>query len=72
VTRIALLGEFDPAFPPHQATAAACGHSAAALREHVVPKWVSTADLRVEALRDFSALWVAPGSPFKSAAAFST
>jgi CTP synthase (UTP-ammonia lyase) len=66
VTRIALLGEFDPAFPPHQATMAACTHSAMALREHVAPKWISTADLTVDRLRDFSALWIAPGSPYRS------
>ena len=66
MTRIALLGEFDPAFPPHQATIAACTHSAMALREHVAPTWISTADLTVERLRDFSALWIAPGSPYRS------
>ena len=66
MTRIALLGEFDPAFPPHQATIAACTHSATALREHVAPKWISTAELTVDSLRDFSALWIAPGSPYKS------
>jgi CTP synthase (UTP-ammonia lyase) len=66
VTRIALLGEFDPAFPPHQATIDACTHSATALREHVAPTWISTAELTVDSLRDFSALWIAPGSPYKS------
>ena len=66
MTRIALLGEFDPAFPPHQATIAACTHGAMALREHVVPKWISTADLTVDELRGFSGLWIAPGSPYKN------
>ena len=66
MTRIALLGEFDPTFPPHQATIAACAHSATALRTHVAPKWISTAELAVDQLRDFSALWIAPGSPYKS------
>lgn len=45
---------------------AACTHSAMALREHVAPKWISTADLTVDRLRDFSALWIAPGSPYRS------
>jgi CTP synthase (UTP-ammonia lyase) len=66
VTRIALLGEFDPAFPPHQATTAACAHSALALREHVVPQWISTAHLTLDHLRGYSALLIAPGSPYKS------
>src|SRR5262245_60477073 len=45
---------------------AACTHSAVALRVHVAPTWISTADLTVDRLRDFSALWIAPGSPYKS------
>jgi CTP synthase (UTP-ammonia lyase) len=61
-----LIGEYDPAFPPHKATIAACTHSANALRVDVAPKWVSTADLSVDALRGFSALWILPGSPYKS------
>jgi hypothetical protein len=68
VTRIALLGEFDPVFPPHQATIAVCTHSATALREHVAPTWISTAELTVDSLRDFSALWIAPGSPYQESA----
>jgi CTP synthase (UTP-ammonia lyase) len=68
VTRIALIGEYDPGFPPHQATIAACTHSASALQVHVAPAWVSTADLSVDALRGFSALWILPGSPYRSLA----
>jgi CTP synthase (UTP-ammonia lyase) len=37
-----------------------------ALRAHVTPTWISTADLTVDGLRDFSALWIAPGSPYRS------
>lgn len=66
MSRIALVGEFNPAFPPHQATVAACVHSATALKEQVLPKWMSTENLTTEALRDFSALWIAPGSPYKN------
>lgn len=66
MTRIALLGEFDPAFPPHPATVAALAHSALALREHVAPQWISTAELTVDQLRSFSAVLIAPGSPYKN------
>ncbi len=64
--RIALIGEFDPAFPPHQATVAACAHSANALREHVTAQWISTEHLTPEAVADFLALWIALGSPYKN------
>jgi len=66
VTSIALIGEFDPAFPPHPATWSACGDSAAALGEPVEATWISTVDATVDALRDFSGIWIAPGSPYKS------
>ena len=68
MTRIAVVGEFDPSFPPHQATVAACAHSAAQLDADVEMRWISTADASVEAMRDYSAIWVAPGSPYRSLA----
>jgi len=64
--RIALLGEFDSSFPPHPATLDACAHSAAALGERVDVSWVSTRDASIDALREFSGLWITPGSPYKS------
>jgi CTP synthase (UTP-ammonia lyase) len=66
VTRIALVGEFDPTFPPHEATTAACAHSASALREQVTAEWVSTEDATPDGLRDVSGIWVAPGSPYRN------
>jgi CTP synthase (UTP-ammonia lyase) len=64
--RIALLGEFDPAFPPHAATEAAVEHARAALGVRVDAQWVSTADVTAESLARYAGLWVAPGSPYKS------
>ena len=64
-TRIALIGEYDPAFPPHRATYAACTHSAEQLGVEVIGEWTSTADLTIGVLRDFSGLWILPGSPYK-------
>ena len=66
MTRIALLGEFDPAFPPHQATAAACAHSSGALRQQITPEWTSTEDATPERLQDFSGFWILPGSPYRN------
>jgi CTP synthase (UTP-ammonia lyase) len=65
-TRIALIGEYDPAFPPHPATYAACTHSADSVGAEVGTEWISTADATVGALRDFEGLWILPGSPYKS------
>jgi CTP synthase (UTP-ammonia lyase) len=66
--RIALIGEFDPSFPPHMATVAACVHSAATLGIAVDAPWISTRDIAVDDVREFSALWITPGSPYKSLA----
>ena len=66
MSRIALIGEYDPTFPPHRATYAACTHSARQLGVDITAEWTSTADLTVGVLRDFSGLWILPGSPYKS------
>ena len=65
-TRIALIGEYDPSFPPHRATYAACAHSAEWLGTDIVAEWTSTAELTSSALSDFTGLWILPGSPYRS------
>jgi CTP synthase (UTP-ammonia lyase) len=64
--KIAVIGEFDPAFPPHAATTTACSHSARALNLDVDPVWISAADVSPAVIRNFAGIWVAPGSPYKS------
>jgi CTP synthase (UTP-ammonia lyase) len=66
MTRIAILGEFDPAFPPHRATNDALAHTATVLGVEVDASWVSTADVTIEAMQEYSGIWIAPGSPYKS------
>jgi len=63
--KIAILGEYDPTFAPHAATEAAIGHSANALSMEANASWLSTADISQELFKDFDALWVAPGSPYR-------
>jgi CTP synthase (UTP-ammonia lyase) len=63
---IAILGEFNPDFPPHPATDAAIRHSCEQLRTEVRATWLSTQDIRLESLQDYAGIWVAPGSPYKS------
>jgi CTP synthase (UTP-ammonia lyase) len=64
--RIALLGEYEPTFPPHLATTSALMHSADALGVEVAATWLSTAKIADDLFCDFDAIWVAPGSPYKS------
>ena len=65
-TTIALIGDFDGAFPPHLATQAACAHGATALSTAVVAHWIPTTDATVDSICDCSGIWIAPGSPYKS------
>ncbi len=69
-TTIAIIGDYDPAFAPHQATDAALAHAAGALGFDIASTWLPTASLDAphafESLASFSGLWVAPGSPYQS------
>lgn len=63
---LALLAEFDPNYKPHPATNAAIEHSCSALGLAIDATWVSTADITPSLFSSFSAIWVAPGSPYKN------
>lgn len=63
---LAIIGEFDPTFPPHPATNAAIGHSTLAHGLDIRAEWVSTADVDPALLDRYAGIWVAPGSPYKS------
>jgi CTP synthase (UTP-ammonia lyase) len=63
---IAILGEYTPAFQPHVATGAAIEHSRRLVGEEVEGVWVATEDVDDSLFRRFSAIWVAPGSPYKN------
>jgi CTP synthase (UTP-ammonia lyase) len=63
---IAILGEFDPEFPPHPATNAAIVHSCQQLDANIRGVWLSTQDIHLESLKEYSGMWVAPGSPYKN------
>lgn len=63
---IVLLGEYTPTFPPHAATNAAIEHSRNSLGVDVSATWVSTEDINLELFKQYSGIWVAPGSPYKN------
>lgn len=66
---VAVLGDRDRTFAPHRATDAALAHAAAAHALDVCARWVSTEAVGMDAaatLGAFDAVWVAPGSPYRS------
>jgi CTP synthase (UTP-ammonia lyase) len=66
LTKIAILGEYNADFPPHPATNAAILHSRKQLGQDVKADWVSTASIDIAMIDEYSAIWVAPGSPYKN------
>ena len=63
---IAIIGEYDPAFPPHVSTDAAIAHSRATLGVEIDGVWLSTARIDQALFDRFSGIWVAPGSPYRN------
>jgi CTP synthase (UTP-ammonia lyase) len=66
--RIAILGDYDPNFPPHPATDTGIAHAVAAKSLDVDAVWVGTDTIHDPAvsLASFQGLWIGPGSPYRS------
>jgi CTP synthase (UTP-ammonia lyase) len=63
---IAIIGEYDPTFPPHISTSAAIKHSCSASGLDVDGIWVSSEAIDKTLFERFAGIWVAPGSPYKN------
>ena len=68
--RVGIIGDFDPSLPSHTATNEALSHAARALSQTLDRSWLPTQSLDDEGsetmLKQYDALWCAPGGPFKS------
>jgi len=68
--RVGIIGDFSSRYPSHLATNEALSHAAAVLAVTVDCFWLPTQSLDDEdseiALKQFDALWCAPGSPYRS------
>jgi CTP synthase (UTP-ammonia lyase) len=68
--RVGIIGDFNPSYPSHAATNEALSHAAKALSLSVDRAWLPTQALEAETrdtvLKQFDALWCAPGSPYAS------
>jgi CTP synthase (UTP-ammonia lyase) len=68
-TRIGIIGDFNPTFPPHLGTNDGIRHAADALNLAVDIEWIPTELIgsSPEALlAQFAGLWASPGSPYQS------
>lgn len=69
VVRLAIVGEYDAAFEPHQAVNATIAQVSRARGIDVRVEWVSTEAVERDAsgrLAGFDAIWISPGSPYRS------
>jgi CTP synthase (UTP-ammonia lyase) len=68
--KIGIIGDFNSSYPSHIATDESLRHSGKTIDVTVEPTWLPSHSLDVEVseetLRQFDALWCAPGSPYKS------
>lgn len=66
---VGLVGEFTPSFLPHAKTNEAIDQMRSLLGLQISAEWISTFVLETDVgsyLKGFDALWIAPGSPYKS------
>jgi CTP synthase (UTP-ammonia lyase) len=69
--RLAIVGDYAPTFVPHAKTDEALEQLRGALAIDIGADWIPTADLEPHheaKLSGYDALWIAPGSPYKSMA----
>jgi CTP synthase (UTP-ammonia lyase) len=69
--KVGIIGDYDPKkFFSHVPTSEALNHAASALAVSLDITWLPTLSLgdqsRVTVLKQFDALWCAPGSPYES------
>ena len=69
--KVAIVGDYNEAFPPHAATNAGLQHAGLTLKANVLADWIDTQRLALHAesvLESDDGLYIAPGSPYVSMA----
>src|SRR6478735_1332512 len=67
--KLALVGDYDPCFVPHVMTNEAVAHMGPAIGARIEAHWIPTMKLLEDTsgqLGAFDALWIVPGSPYRS------
>ena len=68
IVHIALVGDYDPAVPAHQAIPKALHLSGERLGVSVDPVWMHTSTLDVSQLPAYAGIWCVPASPYTNTA----
>jgi CTP synthase (UTP-ammonia lyase) len=64
--RIGIVGDYRKDFAPHLVTEESLTRAVTASGSDAVVSWLSTDRVTETALQEFDALWIAPGSPYRS------
>lgn len=67
--KLAIIGDYNDSFRPHQATNEAIAHSIEKYKIKLHYDWISTDTIETnfeKIISTYSGFWVAPGSPYKS------
>jgi len=64
--KIALIGEYNPDLLSHQTTNAAIEHSNKSIGTNIKSQWIATHDISIPLLKEYSGIWIAPGSCYKN------
>ena len=66
--RIAVLGDYNPAFRSHPLTTEALQHTSICVGAEVAVEWIPTPELKesVARLEAFDGIFASPGSPYRS------
>jgi CTP synthase (UTP-ammonia lyase) len=63
--RIGIVGDFRNEFAPHSITGESLTRAATVSEIDTMVSWLATDRVTESALREFDALWIAPGSPYR-------
>ena len=67
--KLAIIGDYNDQYRPHQATNEAIAHSTANFRIHLQCDWISTTAIETDfenIISTYDGYWIAPGSPYRS------
>jgi CTP synthase (UTP-ammonia lyase) len=69
MTKVAILGDFNPDSHTHKALNESIQHVADFSKIPITADWIGTDDIDIENVfgNDYNGLWIAPGSPYRNA-----
>lgn len=64
--RIAIVGDYKKKYPHHASTDNSLIHASRKLNIQIESGWIETGTLKEKDLKNYNAIWIAPGSPYQN------